>query len=91
MSISSLDKLNNKLRSNLVGEENRGAASSNESKHEYQVPQKRFIEEVTKEVLIVARDGCYTYEQKGENQVIISKLNDVREILDTGLHSLSPT
>lgn len=66
MSISSLDKLTNKLRNNLTGDDHKGA-SSNESKHEYQVPQKRFIEEITKEVLIVARDGCYTFEQKGEN------------------------
>lgn len=66
LSISSLDKLTNKLRNNLAsGEGNR--AESNESRKYGKVHQKRFIEESTKEVLVVARDGCYTYEQKGEN------------------------
>lgn len=98
--VSSLDKLTNKLKSTLADhkqtvEKDRHKQNANVTNvkptadqyipHGGYVKEKRFIEENTKEVLIIARDGCYTYQSRGENQLIISKLNDVREILDTGL------
>lgn len=59
-------------------------------KIEYKVNEKKFVEENTREVLIITREGCYTYQSHNENQLIISKLNDVREILDSGLTSIQP-
>lgn len=42
---------------------------------------KQFVEEKTKEVLIVATDGCYTYKQDPTGSSLLCKLNDVRDIL----------
>ena len=44
---------------------------------------KTFIEEKTREVLIVAQDGCYTYKSEIGGDTKLVKLNEVREILSS--------
>lgn len=46
-------------------------------------PMKTFFEDRTKEYLIVAADGCYTYKTDINGQTQLAKLDDVREILTT--------
>lgn len=47
------------------------------------IKQKRFIGEVTKEVLIVTEDGCYTSKTDQTTGVIfMQKLGDIREVLE---------
>lgn len=86
-SISSLDKLTQKIR-----ETQRGLAPVKDEekretkKQEINKPsiQKRFIGEVTQEVLIVTEDGCYTSRTDQMTGVIYQhKLNDIREVLST--------
>lgn len=48
------------------------------------IMQKRFIGEVTKEVLIVTEDGCYTSRTDQMTGVMyLHKLNDIREVLES--------
>ena len=44
-------------------------------------PIKTFVEDKTKEVLIVAGDGCYAFVTDVNGQTALRKLNDARDIL----------
>jgi hypothetical protein len=44
---------------------------------------KTFVEDKTKEVLIVADDGCYAFVTDVSGQTALRKLNDARDILGT--------
>ncbi|CDW76882.1 myb-like dna-binding domain containing protein [Stylonychia lemnae] len=80
-SMAALDKLQSK-----IGQKQDEQTFNEQGK----IREKKFIEENTREVLIVTRDGCYTYQSHNENQLIISKLNDVRDILDFGNENIQP-
>eukprot|EP00347_Sterkiella_histriomuscorum_P005821 403355142 len=83
--VASLEKLTSKLMNR-----NQNSTEGSDMKIDSRINQKKFVEESTREILIVTRDGCYTYQTHNENQLIVSKLKDVREILDSGLQSLQP-
>ena len=68
--VSSLDKLTNKLSLMDVDKKkdskvlpSKDVSSDQAMKDANKVSQKVFMEEKTKEILIVNRDGCYTYQQ----------------------------
>lgn len=67
--VSSLDKLTNKLKTGNLNEQDHAQEKADMyylNKDAYP-SQKKFVEENSKEILIVARDGCYTYQTFGES------------------------
>ena len=62
-----------------------------------QIPHKRFIAEVTQEVLIVTDECCYISKQDSQTgMTYLYKLNDIKDVLNipqtvgSGLHDKSP-
>lgn len=89
--VSSLDKLNNKLSLMDLDKKKEVKNTDQPSKAQQQqlvISQKVFKEEKTNEILIVNKDGCYTYQPSANGELIVLKLNDVKEILDTGYEKL---
>mmetsp|Transcript_613 Transcript_613/g.664 ORF Transcript_613/g.664 Transcript_613/m.664 type:complete len:142 (+) Transcript_613:1577-2002(+) len=95
--VSSIDKLNRKFKNNLLMEDRKfgdnNDSEGNSKKSDFgspfanlvdfsnKVSTKTFVEEKTKEVLLVANDGCFTYVTNEFGQTSLVKLNDVKDIL----------
>lgn len=93
--VSSLDKLTQKLKNNLLDVErkakiNQGTnnnlnitrVNSTEKSQSQTLLPKRFIAENTHEVLYVASDGCYAYKTDSNGNDYLHRLTDIREILE---------